>query len=111
VWIWDQSLYSQIIPNTKQANQNHVISRMVKLEMQKLDSKLKNIIDTAFLDTGGAADYAALNMCTTDTFTRKIYIRDTVFWKLSEADHVTFASIRNDVETPYDELLLWMVCQ
>jgi len=65
--------------------------------MEKLDSQLSNIIDTAFLDTGGQVDFAALNMCTTDTVARKIYIRDTVFWKLSEVDHVTFASIRNDI--------------
>jgi len=77
--------------------------------MEKLDSKLKNIIDTAFLDTGGAADYAALNMCTTDTFSRKIYIRDTVFWKLSEADHVTFASIRNDVAILHQKIHFQMM--
>ena len=66
------------------------------MEIQ-LKSENKHIVDTGFLDTGGAVDYAALNMCTTDTIARRIYIRDTVFWKLSEKDHVTFASIRNDV--------------
>ena len=65
--------------------------------LTKLDSENKHILDTGFLDTGGAVDYAAFNMCTTDTRARKIYIRDTVFWKLNEKDHVTFASIRNDV--------------
>jgi len=77
--------------------------------MEKLDPQLRNIIDTAFLDTGGAADYAALNMCTTDTVSRKIYIRDTVFWKLSEADHVTFASIRNDVAILHQQIHFQMM--
>lgn len=63
----------------------------------QLNPENKTIIDTGFLDTGGAVDFAAFNMCTTDTLARKIYIRDTMFWKLSEADHVTFASIRNDI--------------
>lgn len=66
------------------------------LETQ-LDSKSSQILDTAFLDTGGAVDYAALNMCSVDVLNRKIYIRDTMFWKLSKADNVTFASIRNDI--------------
>jgi len=72
--------------------------------MLELNSNKKYIIDTAFLDTGGAVDFAALNMCTTDTNARKIYIRDTVFWKLSEKDHVTFASIRNDVAILHQQL-------
>jgi len=77
--------------------------------LAELNSQLKNIIDTAFLDTGGAVDYAALNMCTTDTVARKIYIRDTVFWKLSEADHVTFASIRNDIAILHQQLHFGMM--
>ena len=70
----------------------------------KLDSENKSIIDSGFLDTGGAVDYAAFNMCTTDTIARKIYIRDTMFWKLNEKDHVTFASIRNDIAILHQQI-------
>ena len=70
----------------------------------QLESENKHIVDTGFLDTGGAVDYAALNLCTTDTIARKIYIRDTVFWKLSEKDKVTFASIRNDVAILHEKI-------
>jgi len=69
-----------------------------------LDSENKHIVDTGFLDTGGAVDYAAFNMCTTDTFARKIYIRDTMFWKLNEKDKVTFASIRNDIAILHEKI-------
>ena len=54
-------------------------------------------MDTAFLDTGGSVDFAALNMCTVDIPARKIYIRDNMFWKVNEKDKVTFGSIRNDI--------------
>lgn len=69
----------------------------------------RNIVDTGFLDTGGAVDYAAFNMCTTDTIARKIYIRDTIFWKLSEKDRVTFASIRNDVAILHEKIKFGLV--
>ncbi len=77
--------------------------------MEKLDSRQRHIVDTGFLDTGGAVDYAAFNMCTTNTIARKIYIRDTVFWKLSEKDHVTFGSIRNDIAILHQQLRFSML--
>jgi hypothetical protein len=78
------------------------------MEVQ-LKSENRHIVDSGFLDTGGAVDYAAFNMCTTDTIARKIYIRDTVFWKLSEKDHVTFASIRNDVAILHQKIQFAMI--
>jgi len=75
----------------------------------QLKSENKHIVDTGFLDTGGAVDYAAFNMCTTDTIARKIYIRDTVFWKLSEKDKVTFGSIRNDVAILHGKIRFAMI--
>jgi len=69
-----------------------------------LDSSLSHIVDSAFLDTGGAVDYAALNMCTVDVLERKIYIRDTMFWKISKADNVSFASIRNDIKILHEQI-------
>ncbi len=80
-----------------------LFQQFISVQVQ-LKSINKNIVDSGFLDTGGAVDYAAFNMCTTDTIARKIYIRDTIFWKLSEKDHVTFASIRNDVAILYEKI-------
>lgn len=72
--------------------------------MKTLDSTERHIIDSGFLDTGGAADYAAFNMCTTDVIERKIYIRDTMFWKLNEKEKITFGSIRNDIAILHQQL-------
>jgi hypothetical protein len=67
------------------------------------------MIDTGFLDTGGAADFAAFNMCTVNIPERKIYIRDTVFWKISEEDKVTFASIRNDISILHKTIKFYLI--
>lgn len=66
-----------------------------------------SVINTGFLDTGGTADYAAYNLCSTDIQNRKIYLRDTIFWKVSEKDRVTFASIRNDIAILHKQLNLY----
>lgn len=74
-----------------------------------LNSKHQHIIDSAFLDTGGGVDFAALNMCTTNVNERKIYIRDTMFWKISEKDHITFGSIRNDIAILHQQIKFGMI--
>lgn len=69
-----------------------------------LDQESKQVVDTAFLDTGGAVDYAALSRITVDIPARQMYLRDVMFWKLSEQDGITFGSIRNDIAILQEQL-------
>lgn len=58
------------------------------------------------LDTGGTADYAALNVMRVDKPRRLIVITGQRFWKVSERDGMTFAQIRNEVALIYRGLAL-----
>jgi hypothetical protein len=57
----------------------------------------KHTLKSAFLDTGGTVDNACLTMCRVDIPGRIIYVTGAMFWKLSEADNILFATIRNDI--------------
>ncbi len=57
----------------------------------------KPTLKAAFLDTGGTKDSACLTMCRVDIPNRIIYVTGAMFWKVSEADKVFFATIRNDI--------------
>lgn len=57
----------------------------------------KKTLKSGFLDTGGMADSACFTMCRVDIPERIIYVTGAMFWKISEKDHVFFATIRNDI--------------
>ncbi len=57
----------------------------------------KPTLKSGFLDTGGSVDSACFTMCRVDIPARTIYVTGAMFWKLSEADKVFFATIRNDI--------------
>ncbi len=57
----------------------------------------RKMIKSFFVDLGGSPDETAGNFARTDIPERIIYITDQIFWKLSEADNVTFYSIRQDI--------------
>ena len=57
----------------------------------------KRTLKAGFLDTGGMVDSACFTMCRVDIPERIIYVTGAMFWKISEKDHVFFATIRNDI--------------
>jgi hypothetical protein len=57
----------------------------------------KKVLKSGFLDTGGSVDHACFTMLRVDIPERIIYVTGAMFWKLSEADKVFFATIRNDI--------------
>ena len=77
--------------------------------MKEFDFKNPAIVSTGFLDSGGAADDAAFNYCITDVLERKIYLQDTMFWKLDSKQGVSFASIRNDIAILHNILHFKMI--
>ena len=58
---------------------------------------LQPTLKSGFLDTGGSPDNACFTMCRVDIPARIIYVTGAMFWHLSEADKVFFATIRNDI--------------
>lgn len=54
-------------------------------------------LKSGFLDTGGMVDSACFTMCRVDIVNRIIYVTGAMFWKISEKDHIFFATIRNDI--------------
>ncbi len=68
---------------------------------EKYDTIPKNwdkpTLKSGFLDTGGTVDSACFTMCRVDIPNRIIYVTGAMFWKVSEKDHIFFATIRNDI--------------
>ena len=57
----------------------------------------KKVLKSGFLDTGGSVDHACFTMLRVDIPARIMYVTGAMFWKLSEADKIFFATIRNDI--------------
>ena len=57
----------------------------------------KKVLKSGFLDTGGSVDHACFTMLRVDIPERIMYVTGAMFWKLSEADKIFFATIRNDI--------------